>query len=149
MIALLQRVSHAKVTVGDEVVGQIGAGLLVFLGVEKNDSDIQRDRLLERVLTYRVFEDSAGKMNLSLLDTGRSLLVVSQFTLAADTHTGTRAGFSTAGAPTLALAMYESFVEAAKKRINNVETGRFGANMQVLLENIGPITFHLRVAPTV
>jgi D-aminoacyl-tRNA deacylase len=148
MIALLQRVGQASVSVDGSVVGQIGPGLLVFLGVEKADSTHELGRLVERVLTYRVFADAQGKMNLSLLDTGLALLVVSQFTLAADTQTGTRAGFSTAAPPNQAEPLYEAFIQLARSKVPTVATGRFGAHMQVRLENDGPVTFSLRVPPS-
>ena len=146
MIALLQRVIRASVSVDNTVVGQIGPGLLVLLGVERADSPAQSERLLERVLTYRVFADDAGKMNRSLLDTGGALLVVSQFTLAADTHTGTRPGFQTAAVPELGAQLYGHFVESARRRIATVATGTFGAHMQVDSTNDGPVTFWLQVA---
>lgn len=147
MIGLLQRVSEASVTVADEVVGHIGAGLLVLLGVERGDLDATADRLLERVVTYRVFEDETGRMNRSLADTGGALLVVSQFTLAADTHTGTRPGFQTAAPPAEGLRLYDRFVAGARRRVATVETGRFGALMAVRLTNDGPVTFWLQVEP--
>lgn len=147
MIGLLQRVSRASVTVAGEVVGRIDAGLLVLLGVERGDSVAEADRLLERLLTYRVFEDDTGRMNRSVLDTGGGLLVVSQFTLAADTHKGTRAGFQTAAPPDEAERLYEYLVASARRRVATVATGRFGAMMQVDLTNDGPVTFWLQVSP--
>jgi D-tyrosyl-tRNA(Tyr) deacylase len=128
-------------------VGSIGRGILALIGVEKGDGDAQRDRLLERVLTYRIFEDDAGRMNLSLRDTRGGLLLVPQFTLAADTHKGTRPGFSTAEAPEVARTRFAQLVEAARQRHARVETGEFGAHMRVSLVNDGPVTFWLRAAP--
>jgi D-aminoacyl-tRNA deacylase len=148
MIALLQRVSSAAVTVDHSVVGSISTGLLVFLGVEKHDSEAELDRLLERVLGYRVFEDAAGKMNLSLLDTKGELLVVSQFTLAADTKRGSRAGFSTAAEPSAAQQLYHLFIEKAQTKVAKVAAGQFGAHMMVSLTNDGPVTFWLQVPPS-
>lgn len=147
MIALLQRVTRASVTVDDATVGEIGAGLLVLLGVQKHDSEAEGARLLERVLTYRVFDDGEGRMNRSLLDTGGELLVVSQFTLAAETRKGTRPGFSTAAPPDEGRRLYEWFVAAARERVAHVATGSFGAYMHVSLVNDGPVTFRLEVAP--
>lgn len=147
MIGLLQRVTEASVTVDGEVVGRIGTGLLVLLGVQKGDSENEAERLLERLLTYRVFEDADGRMNRSLLDTGGALLVVSQFTLAAETRKGTRPGFSTAAPPDEGLRLYEAFVSRARRRLAHVATGRFGAMMQVALVNDGPVTFWLEVPP--
>lgn len=147
MIGLLQRVTSASVTVEGQEVGRIGPGLLVLLGVQRNDSSSEADRLLERLVTYRVFEDAEGRMNLSLLDTGGALLVVSQFTLAAETRKGTRPGFSTAAPPDEGLRWYEYFVARARERIATVATGRFGAMMQVSLVNDGPVTFWLEVPP--
>jgi D-tyrosyl-tRNA(Tyr) deacylase len=147
VIALLQRVSRASVTVDGEMVGCIGPGLLVLLGVERGDSIAQAERLLERVLTYRIFGDDAGKMNRSVLDTGGDVLVVSQFTLAADTQSGTRPGFQTAATPELGAELYEHFVDSARRRVATVATGRFGAHMQVESLNDGPVTFRLQVPP--
>jgi len=148
MIALIQRVSQAEVKVNQGVVGSIQRGLLILLGIEKHDSEVEGDRLLERVLTYRVFEDPQGKMNLSVLDVGGELLVVSQFTLAADTQRGTRAGFSTAAEPARAQSLYETFVQKARDRVTHVATGQFGAHMEVSLTNDGPVTFWLQAPPS-
>lgn len=145
MIALLQRVREARVEVEDRTVGAIGAGLLVLLAVEKGDSEAQADRLLERLLSYRVFADKEGKMNLSVSDTGGGLLVVSQFTLAADTTKGTRPGFSPAASPEQGRRLFDYFLAAARRRHPDVQTGQFGAHMQVSLVNDGPVTFWLRV----
>lgn len=147
MIGLLQRVTDAKVSVDGETVGEIGAGVLVLLGVERADTTGEADRLLERIATYRIFEDDAGRMNRSVLDTGGALLVVSQFTLAASTRNGTRPGFQSAAAPAEGERLYEYFVDVARRRVATVETGRFGAMMRVSLTNDGPVTFWLQVSP--
>jgi D-tyrosyl-tRNA(Tyr) deacylase len=147
MIGLLQRVTQASVEADGAVVGEIGRGLVVLLGVQRGDSQREADRLLERIVTYRVFDDADGRMNLSVLDTGGALLVVSQFTLAAETRKGTRPGFSTAAAPADGERLYEYFVAAARQRVGSLATGRFGARMQVTLTNDGPVTFWLEVAP--
>lgn len=147
MIGLLQRVREAKVTVGGRVVGQIGRGLLVLVGVEKNDSEAQADRLLERLLGYRVFPDEAGKMNRSLADIGGGLLLVSQFTLVADTNSGTRPSFSSGASPEEGRRLFDHLVAQARQKHGEVATGEFGADMQVALVNDGPVTFSLRVAP--
>ncbi len=144
MIALIQRVQSASVTVSDNVVGQTGPGLLVLLGVQKGDSEEKADRLLKKVLNYRVFSDPEGRMNLSLMDVGGEMLVVSQFTLAADTRKGTRPGFSTAAAPADAELLYDYFSAQAAQKVT-VATGQFGADMQVSLVNDGPVTFWLEV----
>jgi D-tyrosyl-tRNA(Tyr) deacylase len=143
MIGLLQRVTDACVEIGGKRVAAIGPGLLVLVGVRPADDAACAVRLLERVLRYRVFEDPAGKMNLSLLETRGDLLLVPQFTLAADTHKGLRAGFSTAAAPPLGRAMFEAMAQAARARHPRVETGVFGAHMRVSLTNDGPVTFWL------
>lgn len=147
MIALLQRVTHASVTVSDETVGKIDQGLLVFVGIEAGDEQKQADRLLERVLNYRVFEDAEGKMNLSLKDINGGLLLVSQFTLAADTERGNRPGFSTAMPPQAARIMFAYLCDKARQEHSIVETGQFGANMQVSLTNDGPVTFRIHTKP--
>jgi D-aminoacyl-tRNA deacylase len=143
LIALIQRVSEAAVTVDSRTVGRVGRGLLALIGVQRGDSAAQAERLLERVLTYRVFEDSEGRMNLSLRDISGGLLLVPQFTLAADTHKGTRPGFSTAESPDIARALFSDLVQLARGRHAVVETGEFGAHMQVSLVNDGPVTFWL------
>lgn len=145
MIGLLQRVSHASVHVGGKPVAAIEAGLLVLVGIQKADGATQAERLLERLLSYRVFPDAQGKMNRSLNDTGGGLLLVPQFTLAADTDNGTRASFTTAAEPGLAKALFEDLVSAAKARHPLVGSGVFGADMQVNLTNDGPVTFWLEV----
>lgn len=147
MIALLQRVSMAQVVIAGVTVGAIERGLLVLLGVEAGDGKAEADRLLERLLNYRVFSDEAGKMNLSLRDVGGGLLLVPQFTLAADTRKGLRPGFSTAAPPELGRSLFEHVVVQAQRDHAQVATGRFGADMQVTLTNDGPVTFWLQVVP--
>jgi D-aminoacyl-tRNA deacylase len=142
VLGLIQRVCDAGVAVDGEVVGEIGSGLLLLLGVEKADTSVQVGRLLSKILNYRVFGDDKGHMNLSLLDTGGELLIVSQFTLAADTNKGLRPSFSSAAPPDLAESLYDEFVENARDSLN-VQTGRFGADMKVSLTNDGPVTFLL------
>jgi len=143
MIGLLQRVSRAEVRVAGEVVGSIGHGLLVLVGVQQGDTGARADRLLERLLGYRVFEDADGKMNLSLLDVGGGLLLVPQFTLAADTHKGRRPSFSSAAPPPEGERLFAHLLERARLRSHIVQSGRFGADMQVSLVNEGPVTFWL------
>ena len=145
MIGLLQRVSHAEVRVETKVAGAIQTGLLVLVGVERGDSEQQADRLLERLLTYRVFPDDEGRMNRSLQDVGGGLLLVSQFTLAADTRKGTRPGFSPAAEPQEGRRLFDYLVRRARVLHGVVETGEFGAHMQVTLTNDGPVTFWLQV----
>jgi D-aminoacyl-tRNA deacylase len=145
MIGLIQRASEASVTVDGSCVGRIGRGLLVLVGVEKRDDETSARRLLERLLTYRVFPDAEGKMNLSLADIGGGLLLVPQFTLAADTRKGTRPSFSSAAPPEHGKALFEYLVSAARERHARVETGVFGADMKVGLVNDGPVTFWLQV----
>jgi D-aminoacyl-tRNA deacylase len=147
MIALLQRVSHAEVAVHGERVAAIGRGLLVLVGVERHDGEAEAERLLERLLAFRVFPDADGRMNRSLSDTGGALLLVPQFTLAADTGKGTRASFSPAAAPQEGRRLFEHLVLVARAREIQVETGVFGAEMQVSLTNDGPVTFWLHVSP--
>lgn len=143
MKALIQRVSSASVEVTGESVSHISSGLLVFLGVEKDDDESVAQTLLNKVLGYRVFEDEAGKMNLSLQDVQGSMLVVSQFTLAANTQKGRRPSFSEAGRPEMAEALYQFFLDQAANTGLNVAGGVFGADMQVSLVNDGPVTFLL------
>ena len=145
MIALIQRVSRASVTVEGEVTGEIGPGLLVLLGVEKDDDEQKANRLCERVLGYRIFSDSEGKMNLNVRQSGGSVLVVSQFTLAADTERGMRPGFSKGAAPDRAEALYDYFVARSVASGIPTQSGRFAADMQVSLLNDGPVTFWLEV----
>ncbi|MCV6638904.1 D-aminoacyl-tRNA deacylase [Candidatus Albibeggiatoa sp. nov. NOAA] len=145
MIALLQRVTQAQVEVDNQIVGQIKQGLMVLLGVEKADTQQQADRLLQRVLTYRVFSDAQDKMNLSLKDIQGGLLLVPQFTLPADTRKGTRPSFTPAAPPEQGLDLFNYFCDQAKQQHSIVETGQFGADMQVSLTNDGPVTFWLQV----
>jgi len=143
MIALIQRVARADVQVDSETVGAIGRGILALIGVRRGDDVLSADRLLERLLTYRIFPDEQGKMNLSLRDIQGELLLVPQFTLAADTHKGTRAGFSTAAAPDEARRLFDHLLARARASHASVAAGVFGANMQVSLVNDGPVTFWL------
>lgn len=143
MIALIQRVGAARVEVAGETVGAIGPGLLALVAVQPGDGEAQARRLLERILGYRIFGDEEGRMNRSLTDSGGGLLLVSQFTLAADTRSGMRPGFSTAAAPAEAEHWFDRLVELARERHAGVEIGRFGAHMQVHLVNDGPVTFWL------
>jgi len=146
VIALVQRVAEAKVTVGGETVGAIGRGILALIGVERGDGEAETQRLADKVLAYRVFPDAAGKMNLSLQDIGGELLAVPQFTLAADTNSGTRASFSAAAAPPDAERLFSYLVQILKPK-SRVATGVFGADMKVSLVNDGPVTFWLQVSP--
>lgn len=143
MIGLLQRVTQASVSVDGALIGQIGRGLLVLVAVHRDDADADIERLAERILGYRVFPDADERMNRSLIDENLGLLLVPQFTLAADTKKGTRASFTRAAAPEMGAAFFERLVEICKKRLGTVETGRFGANMKVTLTNDGPVTFWL------
>jgi D-aminoacyl-tRNA deacylase len=143
VIGLLQRVMEAGVDIGIERVASIGPGLLVLVGVRPADDEPSALRLIERLLQYRIFADEAGKMNLSLTQTRGDLLLVPQFTLAADTHKGLRPGFSTAAPPEQGRRLFETFVQAARDRHERVETGVFGAHMRVSLTNDGPVTFWL------
>ncbi len=143
MRTVIQRVSRAKVTVSGETVGEIGRGILVLLGVSREDSEKEADYLLEKTLNLRIFEDAEDKMNLSLLDINGDLLVVSQFTLYGDARKGRRPSFIKAGLPEQANALYEYFVNQARKQIERVETGRFQAMMDVELVNDGPVTIML------
>lgn len=147
MIALLQRVAEARVTVAGETIGAIGAGLMVLICAERNDRDKEADALLAKLLAYRVFADDAGKMNRSVADVQGGLLLVPQFTLAADTQSGTRPSFAPAAAPEDGKRLFDYFVAAAREKHPTVETGRFGADMQVSLTNDGPVTFWLQVRP--
>jgi D-aminoacyl-tRNA deacylase len=144
MIALIQRVSEARVRVSGRIVGEIGPGVLALIGVEREDTTAAAERLLQRVLAYRIFPDRAGRMNLSLRDTGGGLLLVPQFTLAADTGKGNRAGFSTAAEPAHARKLCAVLLERARVSHPQVASGEFGAEMQVTLTNEGPVTFWLR-----
>jgi len=147
MIGLLQRVSSAAVNVDGERIAEIGYGLLVLVGVERGDGENEARRLAERLLNYRVFSDGAGKMNLSLRDTGGDILLVPQFTLAADTRKGNRPGFSAAAEPARGKELFDCLVEAVRMQHGNVQTGQFGADMSVSLCNEGPVTINLRVKP--
>ncbi len=148
MIALLQRVSSASVHVSGQLLAQIDRGLLVLVGVEPLDDEATAARLLERLLAYRVFADPEGRMNRSLVDIEGGLLLVPQFTLAADTRKGNRPGFSTAAAPAKAEALFDALCQRAMKVYPTTQRGRFGADMQVALVNDGPVTFWLQVPPT-
>ena len=152
MIALLQRVSEASVHVIEnaaqaELTGSIGKGILALVAVEKGDSKAQADRLLERILAYRIFADDSGRMNLNLRQVEGELLLVSQFTLAADTNSGNRPSFTPAADPAEGKRLFDYLLETAGKELGTVATGRFGAHMQVSLVNDGPVTFSLRVPP--
>jgi len=146
LIALIQRVSEAAVTVHQRTVGSIGRGVLALIGIERGDNMARGERLLERVLSYRIFEDASGRMNLSLADVEGGLLLVPQFTLAADTHKGTRPGFSTAEAPDVARTLFEQLLARARATHTLVAAGEFGAHMEVSLVNDGPVTFWLETA---
>jgi D-aminoacyl-tRNA deacylase len=145
MIGLLQRVNWGRLTIDGQVRGEIGKGLVVLVGIEKDDDEAKADRLLHRLLSYRVFGDADDKMNLSLLDIGGELLLVSQFTLAATTDKGLRPGFSSAMPPVLAEQLYDYLVQQAARSGVRLATGVFGADMKVSLENDGPVTFLLGV----
>jgi D-tyrosyl-tRNA(Tyr) deacylase len=149
MIALLQRVTGASVTVGGETVGCIGPGVLALIGVQRGDTEAQAARLLERILGYRIFEDDQGRMNLSLQEVAGGLLLVPQFTLAADTRKGMRASFTPAADPGTGESLFESLLSRARSSHGPVASGRFGAHMQVSLVNDGPVTFWLEVPPPV
>jgi len=143
MIALIQRVSQASVTVNQEVIGEIEQGILVFLAVEPEDTEVKAKRLAERVAGYRIFEDDAGKMNLNVGQVNGDILVVSQFTLAADTTSGMRPSFTTAAKPEISVPLYQTFCQELRTRGFLVPTGEFGADMKVTLINDGPVTFTL------
>lgn len=147
MISVLQRVSEARVVVDGAVVGEIGAGLLVLVCAERGDTETQADKLLAKILKLRIFSDDAGKMNRSVQDTGGGLLIVSQFTLAADTAGGNRPSFTQAAAPDEGRRLYEYVVNRAQAAHPVVQTGRFAADMKVQLVNDGPVTIPLRIAP--
>jgi D-aminoacyl-tRNA deacylase len=146
MIALIQRVTHAEVRIGTRMSGAIERGILALIGVARGDGETAADRLLERVLTYRIFQDADGRMNADLRAVGGGLLLVPQFTLAADTRKGTRAGFSTAAAPEEARKLFDYLLARARAVHPVVEAGEFGADMQVSLTNDGPVTFWLEAA---
>ncbi|MBP6121580.1 MULTISPECIES: D-aminoacyl-tRNA deacylase [Providencia] len=145
MIALIQRVTHASVVVDKQIVGEIDTGLLVLLGVEKEDDEQKAKRLCEKVLGYRIFSDEQGKMNLNVQQAGGGILVVSQFTLAADTKKGMRPSFSGGAEPERAEKLYAYFAEHSRQQGIVTETGKFAADMQVSLTNDGPVTFWLQV----
>jgi D-tyrosyl-tRNA(Tyr) deacylase len=147
MIALIQRVTQARVTVADRTVGEIGPGLLALVCAERGDGPRQAQALLDKLLAYRVFPYAAGKMNMSLRDSGGALLAVPQFTLAADTRSGTRPSFTPAAPPDVGRHLFDVFVEAARVALGRVACGEFGAMMQVHLTNDGPVTFWLRIDP--
>lgn len=151
MIALLQRVSEATVQVKHgaqlDTSGQIGHGLVVLVGVERGDSETEAARLLERIITYRVFEDAGGKMNLDLQQISGELMLVSQFTLAANTQKGKRPSFSSAAPPEEGRRLFDYLLERARAKLGRCETGEFGAHMMLGLVNDGPVTFHLRIPP--
>lgn len=153
MIALLQRVSQAGVVVDGQIVGEIGLGLLVLVCAERGDTERESDALLTKLVGYRVFSDDAGKMNRSVIDVAGGLLLVPQFTLAADTRSGTRPSFTPAAAPEVGRRLFDAFVLAARERyadrLSAVETGVFGADMKVSLTNNGPVTFWLQVKPNI
>lgn len=144
MIGLLQRVTEARVRVAGQTVAEIGSGLLVLIGVERHDAEVQADRLLERLLGYRVFSDIDGKMNLNLSDIGGGLLLVPQFTLPADTHKGMRPSFTPAAEPEQGRRLFDYLVTCARAQHRHVAAGLFGADMQVSLTNDGPVTFWLQ-----
>jgi D-tyrosyl-tRNA(Tyr) deacylase len=148
VIALLQRVTHASVVVSGKTVGAIDAGLMVLLCAERGDTEKQADALLHKLLGYRVFYDDAGKMNRSVTDTAGGVLLVPQFTLAADTRSGTRPSFTPAAPPDVARTLFDYFVKQARSRHAHIATGQFGADMQVSLTNDGPVTFWLQVQPS-
>jgi len=147
VIGLLQRVTEAEVLVNGETIGAIGRGLVVLVGVERGDTERQAERLAERLLGYRVFEDADGRMNRSLADIGGDLLLVPQFTLPADTRKGMRPSFTPAADPGLGEQLFRHLERAARRSRLNVQSGRFGAHMQIRLVNDGPVTFWLRVKP--
>lgn len=148
MIALLQRVSRAQVTVGGEIAGRIGKGLLVLLCAERGDTEKEADTLLNRLINYRVFNDPDGKMNLSLTAVKGELLLVPQFTLAANTRSGTRPSFSSAATPEVGQRLFDYFVRQAQGKVPHTRTGRFGAHMEVELVNDGPVTIWLHTHPS-
>ncbi len=145
MIGLIQRVSEASVTVDATTIGRIEQGMLLLLGVEKEDGQAQIDKLVKKVSQYRMFSDEQGKMNLNVQQAGGAILVVSQFTLVADTQKGNRPGFSRGASPEVGKALYLQFIEALKATGIPVQTGEFGADMKVHLVNDGPVTFHFQI----
>lgn len=147
MIGLLQRVSSAQVSINNQIVAKIGTGLLVLIGIEKGDTRQQADRLLDKILAYRIFSDKEGKMNLSLTELNHSLLLVPQFTLPADTKKGMRPSFSSAASPELGEKLFEYLLSCARQKHTIVDSGQFGMDMQVSLTNDGPVTFWLQIPP--
>jgi len=152
MIALLQRVSEASVLVNENssntaVTGAIGPGILALVAIEKGDTEAQADRLLQRIVAYRMFEDENGRMNLNLRQSGGQLLLVSQFTLAADTNSGNRPSFTPAAEPVEGKRLFDYLLESTRRELGEAPSGRFGAHMKVSLVNDGPVTFNLRVPP--
>ncbi|MGH8143788.1 MAG: D-aminoacyl-tRNA deacylase [Steroidobacteraceae bacterium] len=147
MIALIQRVSAASVGVGGQLIGAIDAGILALIGIVRGDDHADAERLLQRILDYRIFADDAGRMNRCLRESGGGLLLVPQFTLAADTRSGNRPGFSGAAPPALAAALFEHLLQRARSAHTRVAAGAFGAHMQVSLVNDGPVTFWLETGP--
>ena len=147
MIALLQRVSEARVVVDGRITGEISSGILALIGVQRGDTEQQAKRLLQRLLAYRIFPDESGKMNLDLRQAGGRLLLVPQFTLAADTNSGNRPSFTPAAPPEEGKRLFNRFTELAEQELSGVQTGLFGADMQVQLINDGPVTFWLQVPP--
>ncbi|MEB8431535.1 D-aminoacyl-tRNA deacylase [Cocleimonas sp. KMM 6892] len=144
MIGLIQRVTHANVVVADKEIAKIDQGILLLLGVEKEDTEENAKNLLDKILNFRIFEDEIGKMNLSLLDITGSLLVVPQFTLPANTQKGTRPSFASAAPPQLGNELFDYFVSIASNKVSKLQTGQFGADMKVSLCNDGPVTFWLK-----
>ena len=144
MIALIQRVNYAKVYLASELYSEIAEGLLVLVGVEKKDSNVNAERLVDKLLAYRIFGDAMGKMNLSVKDKDGGVMLVSQFTLAAETNRGLRPSFSSAKPPQEAEKIFNYLVKFSKKNYSNIVSGKFGADMRIVLENNGPVTFHLR-----
>jgi D-tyrosyl-tRNA(Tyr) deacylase len=147
MIALLQRVSEAAVHVNEKMVGETKKGLLALIGIERGDSQKQADRLLQRVLAYRMFPDDANRMNINVQQAGGGLLLVPQFTLAADTNSGNRPSFTPAAEPSEGRRLFKYLVQQARLEVDDVATGVFGADMKVSLVNDGPVTFWLQVSP--
>ncbi|MET1256527.1 D-aminoacyl-tRNA deacylase [Aliikangiella maris] len=145
MIVLIQRVTSANVVVDENIIGQIDQGILALVGIEKNDTPEKAERLFERLAGYRIFTDDAGKMNLSVADIQGEILLVPQFTLAADTRKGMRPSFSSAAPPETGRQLFEYFVSYARQRFTAIETGQFGADMKVSLCNDGPVTFWLQI----
>lgn len=144
MIALIQRVKYAKVEVGNKTVGEINQGILALIGIEQSDTTINADKLLNKIINYRIFSDAEDKMNLSLNDIQGELLLVSQFTLVANTKKGLRPSFSNAGSPDMSKELYDYMVEQANKIPLSIQTGVFAADMQITLTNDGPVTFNLQ-----